>query len=322
MNTPQVLCAGILVADIFVPPMPRLPASGELVATNDFLLETGGCAANVATGLARLGVTTSINGVVGQDSFGDFLLQTLTARGIDMTPVRRSSSFGTSKTVVLPVIGDDRRFIHTFGANSDFNENDIVLDNLKPGDIFYLGGLLIMPALKSEGVARLFAEAKSRGITTVLDVVVPVGDATAAWEYLCNILPHTDLFMPNDEEAHALTGEADVEKQAERFLAQGCQTVVITQGAKGTLLATQETSLYADTYPITFVDGSGSGDAFAAGFLTGLVEQWDIRRTLSFASAIGASACTKLGCTTGVFNREEAERFMEEHTLAISEKSR
>ena len=48
-NPIRVLCAGILVADIFVPSLPSLPAAGELCATDDFLLDTGGCAANVAT---------------------------------------------------------------------------------------------------------------------------------------------------------------------------------------------------------------------------------------------------------------------------------
>lgn len=318
--SPQVLCSGILVADIFVPPMPSLPASGELLATDDFLLETGGCAANVATSLARLGVRASVNGAVGTDVFGDFLIHELSERGIDTTGIRRSPYFGTSKTVVLPVIGDDRRFIHTFGANSDFNEKDIPLDTLKEGGVFYLGGLLIMPALKSKGVAELFEKARSRGIVTVLDVVVPVGDATESMEYLRDILPFTDLFMPNDEEAHSLTGETEVDKQADRFLEAGCKTIVITQGAKGTLLKNSHTALYADTYPIHFVDGSGSGDAFAAGFITGLVEGWDLKQTLSFASAIGASACTKLGCTSGVFNREQADQMMREYILNIPER--
>ncbi len=319
--SPQVLCAGILVADIFVPPMPSLPASGELRATEDFLLETGGCAANVATSLTRLGVSAAVSGVVGTDVFGDFLINELTEKGADTSGIRRTPYFGTSKTVVLPVIGDDRRFIHTFGANNDFNEKDIALDTLEEGSVLYLGGLLIMPALKSEGVARLFEAARSRRITTVLDVVVPIGDASEAMEYLRPILRHTDLFMPNDEEAHSLTGEEEVEKQADAFLKAGCTTIIITQGVKGTLLKNKEVALYADTYPIEFVDGSGSGDAFAAGYITGLVEGWDLKRTLTFASAIGASACTQLGCTPGVFNREQAQTMMSEYLLNIPERT-
>src|SRR5436190_1578401 len=117
----QVLCAGVLVADIFVPPMPSLPEEGELRATDDFLLATGGCAANVALSLARLGVGSTVSGRTGSDVFGDFIVGDLEARGIDTSGIRRSDTSGTSKTVVLPVIGQDRRFIHTFGANAEFS---------------------------------------------------------------------------------------------------------------------------------------------------------------------------------------------------------
>jgi sugar/nucleoside kinase (ribokinase family) len=136
-------------------------------------------------------------------------------------------------------------------------------------------------------------------------------------EYLRPMLRHADVFMPNDEEAHALTGERDAEAQANVFLSLGCGMVIITQGAKGTLVKNRETTLYADVYPIDFVDGSGSGDAFAAGFITGLTEGWGLKRTLEFASAIGASACTKLGCTSGVVNREGAEAMLRDYALHI-----
>ncbi len=70
-------------------------------------------------------------------------------------------------------------------------------------------------------------------------------------------------------------------------------------------------------YPVEFVDASGSGDAFDAGVILGMLEGWDIRRTLAFASAVGASCCTRLGCTAGVFTRAEAESYVAAHPLGI-----
>lgn len=317
----QVLCTGILVADIFVPPMPALPAAGELLASDDFLLDTGGCAANVATGLARLGISAAVNGAVGTDVFGDFIVNDLQAKGISTSGIRRSTRLGSSKTVVLPVVGEDRRFIHTFGANGDFHAADIELDQLQSGSVLYLGGFLIMPALEAQSIATLFQTARERGITTVLDVVVPKGEGERAMQHLAEILPHTDYFLPNDEEAHALTGKTKPIEQAQTFLDAGCKTVLITQGDGGTLLLSETEQYEAGTFAIDYVDGSGSGDAFAAGFITGLVEGWDIAETLKFASAIGASACTKLGCTTGVFTRAEAEDFLKTHPLEIKRRA-
>src|SRR5258708_17810809 len=83
----RVLCAGILVADIFVPSLPSLPAAGELCATDDFLLDTGGCAANVATCLAPLDLGAAACGRVGNDVFGDLVLSDLESKGIDVSAV-------------------------------------------------------------------------------------------------------------------------------------------------------------------------------------------------------------------------------------------
>jgi sugar/nucleoside kinase (ribokinase family) len=316
----QVLCTGILVADIFVPPLTALPAAGELLASEDFLLDTGGCAANVATGLSRLGINAAVNGRVGNDVFGDFIIKDLQGKGIATDGIHRSNRIGSSKTVVLPVVGEDRRFIHTFGANTEFTVADIALGTLAANGVLYLGGFIVMPSLESKSTAELFRTARERGITTVLDVVVPGGDASEALKLLADILPHTDYFMPNDEEALALTGKTDPIAQAKTFLDMGCKTVLITQGNEGTILLSNDQYYHADAFSIDYVDGSGSGDAFAAGFITGLVEGWDIPQTLRFASAVGASACTKLGCTTGVFTRAEADAFLQNNTLEITQK--
>ena len=107
--TVDAVCAGILVADIFVQPLERLPAAGELIATDDFVIDTGGCAANTATSLVRLGVSAAVIGMVGKDNFGDFIRDDLQRKGVHTAGIVQSDDTGTSKTVILPVIGEDRR---------------------------------------------------------------------------------------------------------------------------------------------------------------------------------------------------------------------
>ena len=121
----EVVCAGVLVADTFVPPLSRLPQEGELLATGDFWHDSGGCAANTATSLLKLEVPTGVVGKVGWDASGDFIEQDLKAKGVDTSGLRRSERLGTAETVILPVKGEDRRYIHTFGANADFRVGDI-----------------------------------------------------------------------------------------------------------------------------------------------------------------------------------------------------
>jgi sugar/nucleoside kinase (ribokinase family) len=316
-DRPQVVCAGILVADLFVPPLAALPAAGELIATGDFLLDSGGCAANASTTLARLGVPAHVSGKVGNDIFGTFVLQDLARKGIDTSGISRSSAFGTSKTVILPVTGDDRRFIHTFGANADFRVADIDLARLETARVFYVGGYLVLPELRADDLAAVLRSTRGRGVRTVLDVVVPAGDAAASMRDLERVLPHVDVFMPNDEEAHRLTGEREPRRQAQAFLDAGCGTAVITMGGRGTLLMDSQQVIEAPAFQVEVVDSSGAGDAFDAGFIFGLLEGWSMPDTLRFASAIGASSCTQLGCTTGVFTREQALAFVEAHPLPL-----
>ncbi len=311
----KVACAGILVADIFVPPLPGLPAAGALLATDDFLLETGGCAANTGTVLAALGGNVAVCGVVGDDVFGEFIERKLAARGLGTSAIRRDAG-GTSKTVVLTVAGEDRRFLHTFGANTRFNAADLRNPALDDAALLYVGGYLVLPALDPKATADAFAQARARGATVVLDVVVPAGDSSGL-SALETVLPQVDVFMPNDEEAETLTGLTDPRAQAERFLGMGARSVVITQGSRGTLVAEGGKVWTAGVYPIDFVDGSGSGDAFAAGYILGLLEGWDTPRRLSFASAVGALACTKLGCTAGVASRAAVEELMGAHPLDV-----
>jgi sugar/nucleoside kinase (ribokinase family) len=309
-STPDVVCAGILVADLFVPPLDRLPAEGELIATEDFLIDSGGCAANTATALARLGQSVAVIGKVGTDPFGDFVARDLQDKGVKVEGIRISDEHGTSKTVILPVTGADRRYVHTIGANADLKVADIDRNLVRGARVFYVGGYLVLPGLSASGLAETFVYARGCGCKTVLDIVVPGGGDTKLMSDLVEILPHVDVFMPNDEEAHALTGETDSVGQARRFLELGCGIVIITMGPKGALLVTRDMVTREPAPPVEVVDESGAGDAFAAGFIVGMVEGWDMERSLQFASVIGASACTRLGCNAGIFTRAQAEQYI------------
>jgi sugar/nucleoside kinase (ribokinase family) len=318
MQPPSVVCAGILVADLFVPPLERLPIGGDLVVTEDFLVQPGGCAANTAISLAKLGVPVSVAGKIGKDIFGDAIERDLQASGVRTDALRRSSSYGTSKTVILPVIGEDRRYIHTIGANADFTVDDIAFPLAMQAQVFALGGYFVLPRLEPLRIADLLASMRENGVRTVLDIVVPSSTHHPTLDNLRPILPFIDVFIPNAEEAAMLTGENDPGKQAELFLRAGCTIAIITRGKDGALLMSAHETLEAPAFPVEVVDVSGAGDAFVAGFIVGLLEQWSLADSLRFASLIGASACIQLGCTGGVFTRTEAETYLQTHPLNIT----
>lgn len=309
------LSVGVLVADHLCAPIPRVPNAGELLLSDHLLLNIGGCASNAAMDLARLGVRVGVAGCVGDDAFGRFVIETLDDRGVDTSSIRRLSDVGTSGTLIINVSGEDRRFIHTIGANGRLSAADIPLARIRLAKVFYVGGFFLMPNLRAADLAELFRQARAAGVITMLDVVVPgPGDY---WPQLQPLLPETDIFLPNNDEAALLTGLDDPRRQAERFHAAGARTVVITCGGRGTVLVADGLRLQAETYPVNYVGATGAGDAFDAGYIAGLLEGGDPRRCLEWGSALGASCVRSIGATDSVFNRDEAIAFMRDHRLKI-----
>ncbi|HQU45750.1 MAG TPA: sugar kinase [Pirellulales bacterium] len=311
------LSIGVLVADHLCAPISHCPKPGELVLADCLSLNIGGCASNAAIDLARVGVRVGVVGCVGDDPFGRFVIETLRQAGVDTQSIRSLADVGTSGTLIVNVQGEDRRFIHTIGANGRIAVSDIPLDRVRQARVLYVGGYLLMPALEARPLAELFRQARAAGVTTLLDVVVP--GAGEYWPLLEPLLPETDVFLPNNDEGEILTGLTDPHGQAERFRSAGARTVVITCGGRGTVLAGEGLRLEAGSYPVEYVGATGAGDAFDAGYIAGLLEGSDPRRCLEWGSALGASCVRSISATESVFDREQAEAFMRQHRLAIKE---
>ena len=313
----DVGCAGILVADTFCGPMKRLPRAGELLALEQMPSKAGGCAANVAIDLAKQGFAAEVCGCVGADPSAEVLLKSLAAAGVGCRQVRRLDSHPTSKTVILLVEGEDRRYLHVFGANAAFGIAQVPrpwIDSLR---VFYLGGLLVMPGIDFAALADLLSYCRGRGIRTVVDVVVP--HDYAGTDELAAILPHVDYFLPNDDEARRLTGEADPERQLDALLGHGTGTVIVTRGNEGSLAGSGEKRWRAGAYRVESIDPTGAGDAFAAGVITGILRGWDMCRCLRYAAALGASATMAIGTTDGVFTVEAGQAFVDRQPLPVAE---
>ncbi len=312
---PEVLCAGIIVADHVCSPVSHLPAAGELVMAERMLLTIGGCAANVAVDLVKMGVRSAVVGRVGSDVFGRVVSEMLSDTGVDVSALKVTPEAETSQTLIVNVAGQDRRFIHTFGANGEFRAADIPTDRLRGCRVLYLGGYLLMQNVVQEELVPVFEAARQAGARTVLDVVTP-GPA----DYLTRlekILPHVDVFLPNNLEAELITREKDPVRQAELFHRMGARTVVVTLGSDGAVLVQDGLRLRSGVFSVPYVDGSGGGDAFDAGYIYGLLHGLDATECLRVASALGASCVRAIGTTPGVFTRPECEEFLREHSLRI-----
>jgi sugar/nucleoside kinase (ribokinase family) len=295
----DVVCLGILVADVIARPVDRLPHEGSLDVVDEIDLRGGGCALNAASALVKLGLSAAIAGKVGADAFGEFILGVADERGIDRRAVVRDPASSTSATVVLVAADGKQLFLHDPGANARLHAEELDHELLFAGRALHIGGALVMDRLDGEPFARILAEAKARGLTTSLDTV---WDATGRWERVLPVLPHVDLATPNLSEAQAITGETEPARAAQRLHELGAAEVVLKLGADGCFVHGVGR---IEPVRVETVDGTGAGDAFAAGLLYGRLAGWPLERAARLANAAGALATTAVGAAEGVRELDE-----------------
>src|ERR1051325_6012285 len=151
----QVGCAGILVEDTFCGPIRELPKQGTLLALDDIPVKAGGCAANVAIDLAKQDITVDVAGCLGNDASAKVVVSCFEQYRVGCRRLSYTDKFPTSKTVILLIEGQDRRYLHVFGANKAFTVDHIDRDWVATLKIFYMGGLFAMPAIRTDELVDL-----------------------------------------------------------------------------------------------------------------------------------------------------------------------
>jgi len=304
----DVTCLGILVADVIGKPVESLPERGKLALVDRMELHSGGCASSTAVDLSKIGIKTAVIGKVGDDGFGDFLVNALSRNGVDCSGVVRDKQAATSATMVM-VHGDgERSFLHYIGANATLRESDVDYDVVRSSKILHVAGAFLMPGFDGEPTARVLAKAKKLGVTTSLDTA---WDSRGNWMKLLGpCLQYVDYAVPSIEEARMVTGKYDPADVAKALMDKGVGTVALKMGDAGCYIRSKDAELSIPIYKVDAVDACGAGDAFAAGFLAGIVNGWDLERTGKFANATGALCVTAIGATTGIADQTTIEAFI------------
>jgi sugar/nucleoside kinase (ribokinase family) len=306
----EVACVGILCADVLAKPVDSLPEKGKLELVDKLQLQIGGCAANVAVDLSKIGIDTSIVGKIGDDGFGRFLLETLKNEKVDVLGLKVDRSVPTSASMVMIDSGGERSILHCLGSNGTFSYEDINFNVIKNSKILFIAGTFLMPEFDGTGAERLLKEAKQAGVLCCSDTA---WDSTGQWmKKIEAMLKYLDWFMPSYDEANKLSEKSDPEEMAEVFLSKGAKNVLIKLGKDGCFVKPENhKGLFVPTYKdIKVVDTSGAGDSFCAGFVAGLSKGWDIEKCAKFANAVGAQCVMQIGTTTGIKSMSETLEFM------------
>jgi sugar/nucleoside kinase (ribokinase family) len=314
-KTFDILVAGEINPDLILSG-DVVPSFGQVEKLVDSAsLEIGSSSAIFACGAARLGLKTAFIGVCGNDVFGQFMLDEMQRRGVNVSNVVVLPGGQTGLSVILnqstahgagTIASSDRAILTHAGLISSLKVEGVTEDLLRQSRHLHVGSYYLQTALQP-GLPDLFALARSLGLTTSLD---PNWDPSGEWHAFDELLRQVDVFLPNENEALALTGAVSVDA-AVIELRKKCRTIALKLGAQGALACRGEESAHVSALKLKVVDTIGAGDTFDAGFLYGYLNGWSLEKALSLAAVSGSLSTRSAGGTSAQPTLEEAMRYVE-----------
>jgi 5-dehydro-2-deoxygluconokinase len=276
----------------------------------------GGSAANVAVASARHGRRTVLISRVGADPFGRYLLRELGRLGVDSGSVSVDPGLKTPITF-CEIFPPDDFPIHFYrepkAPDLNIGEDDIDLNLVRDARLFWFTatGLSQQP---SRAAHHRALAVRARGAHTVFDLDYRAdfwSDPQAATEQIGAALDYASVAVGNREECEVAVGESDPERAADALLERGVLLAVIKQGPLGVLAKTRDECVVVPPFPVQVVNGLGAGDAFGGALSHGLLEGWDLERTIRFANVAGAIVASRRECSTAMPFTAEIENILE-----------
>ncbi|MGI5916994.1 MAG: carbohydrate kinase family protein [Anaerolineae bacterium] len=295
----DLLIAGELNVDIILQGdvTPEFGQVEKLV--DDLTVCAGGSASIFAAAAARMGLRVLYVSRVGDDLFGHYMIDAMRAVGIDTSHIIVDPEIKTGATVSLSH-GQDRAMLTYLGSIAAIGPQDLPADwhmmarHLHVASPFLLNGLF--PTMPS-----LMRQAKAAGMTVSMDTN---WDPAERWE-LEGFFDALDVFIPNEQEVLAISGECDLERAVDVMEAR-VPVLVVKRGGDGALAVAGDERLSLPAYPVEVADTTGAGDTFDGGFLAGWLSGEPLKRCLQLGLACGASAVMQVGGFNGQPTWDEA----------------
>lgn len=302
----KILVIGSLNMDIVIN-VDDMPLTGETILGKDIKYIPGGKGANQSYSAGRLGGNVTMLGCVGQDEFGEVLLNNLVQAGVDISHMKKSSEFPTGTAIIYVNKAGDNSIVVIPGANGQCNTA-----YLKENDEIFMecDYVLLQMEIPPDAVYYAIRRAKQLGKTVILN------PAPAPQGISEDILKQLDYISPNETELAKLTN-ASCEKMEDIVFAsfslvqKGVQNILVTLGEKGALLVNDNgTELNAARKVKAVVDTTAAGDCFNAAFVVALAEGKSQKDAILFANAASSIAVTRSGAQSSIPTREETDSLL------------
>jgi len=315
----EAICLGEALIDFVA-----LESGVTLAGASGFKKAPGGAPANVAVGLAKLGVATAFIGKVGDDPFGHFMADTLREQGVEVSHLGFSRQARTALAFVALAAQGERDFGFYGQPSADMllNPEEIEAGFIASAKAFHYGSITMIQEPARSATHHAAQLARDAGLLVSYDpnLRADLWDSLdrARLEIVAG-LDYPAVVKVSEEELEFITGIADLSVGARRLLDHPTvRLVAVTRGARGCFFRTREFEGAVPGLSVEVVDTTGAGDGFVAGLLAGLLESGglerlgaeELRRMVVYANAVGALTCTKKGAIPALPNRAEADAFL------------
>ena len=273
----------------------------------------GGSSANMAVGLARLGVQVGIAAAVGTDSLSQFLIDFLSAEHVDVTHVKRYPGFLPSLclTEVSPPDHFPQVFYRRDPADTQIDLERSDLDYLASGRMFITNGTSLCASPSRESTYLALERAHQAGARVVLDVDYrPMSwrKSEEAGLAVRLALPFVDVLIGNDLELKIATDAETLGQAIARLRKLRVPMLVSKLGEQGTRVYFEDSEYYCAPYDVPVVSTIGAGDGFASGFLAALLRSKNVNECLKYGNAAAALVVSRLSCSEAMPTMDEVER--------------
>lgn len=304
MKPYDILAIGELNVDLILNRIDGQPEVGKEKFAEDMILTLGSSTAIFAANAAALGAKVGFVGMIGHDSFGDLIRESLRAKGVDTSMLIESDTLSSGATIILNY-GEDRAMVTYQGAMAIMSFADIDKSVFEQTRHIHISSIFLQPALNAD-LEKVLAYARSRGVTTSLDAQ---WDPAEKWEFdYARILPLVSVFLPNEKELMLLTSSATVDEAIEKIKPY-VNTAVIKMGNKGSLLVCKEgEAVFLPSFlNREVVDAIGAGDSFNAGCISRFVKGEPLSECQRFGNLMGAINTTAAGGTGAFTDKAKIE---------------
>ena len=316
---PEALCIGELLID-FVSTTPDV----TLAEAPGFVKAPGGAPANVAVGLAKLGMDAGFIGKVGADAFGDFLRETLQQNSVDTEYLIAGETSRTTLAFVATRSDGmkDITFYRHPGADIQLSADEIDTDYVQSAELFHYGSVSLSHSPSREATLAAIQAAKAGDARLSYDPNLRLmlwNNARDAKRWIWEVMPYADVVKISEEEWEFVTGDADLAHGIESILELGVALLVVTLGERGCYYTNGTANGFVDGFRVDAVDTLGAGDAFVAAMLTQLMQHPDLTSLekvqldaiMRYANAAGALATQKVGVIPSLPTPSDIENFLD-----------